>query len=133
MRFESKKEMAQALIDGRRFRSDNGYEIYFDQNCDEPFRLDSRPMNSRPMRGSWNYWFSIEWTEILPWYENIPEHGFLCWVWDEPEDKRHLKLVSEYLRDADYQYRSRLEIGYRNAIPITPEEAQKYIYQEPEK
>jgi len=117
MRFESKKEMAKALMDGRRFRNLLGREIFFDANeRGNPFRF-----GGVDMQDTWGK-FADEWTEIPPWYENIPEHGVLCWVWDDDdEDKAPIVITRKSLA------------VWANSEPMTLKEVQKYIYQEPEK
>ena len=126
MRFESKKEMAQALLDGRRFRNYNGIDIYFDPSYFVPFRY-----GDDSMVGAWNM-LGVEWTEILPWYENIPEHGVLCWVWDDDESECEPKVIITHRNNKRMPFETS-ETYWENARPLTPEEAQQYIYQEPEK
>jgi len=128
MRFESKKEMAQALMDGRRFLSAAGAEIYFDPSQLIPFRCGDKYMS-----GAWEL-FACEWTEVLPWYENIPEHGVLCWVWSWSSNKSQalIRVVTEYDKKCLTPFNTTAG-SWSCAEPITPEEAQQYIYQEPEK
>jgi hypothetical protein len=69
-----------------------------------------------------------EMTEVKKeWYEDIPEHGVLCWVWDENYSCKVIEVVYEYNKEEMYSFIIEDARGYRNAKPMTLEEVKKYI------
>jgi len=60
------------------------------------------------------------------WYEDIPEHGVLCWV-KEGENKRWFAdVIIKYYPDDVYPYTSTWS-SYKYARPMTKDEAMKFI------
>lgn len=38
------------------------------------------------------------------WYDNIPDDGIICWVWDNYEDRKCLRLVVGFRQGAKYPF-----------------------------
>jgi hypothetical protein len=63
MKFESKKQMAKKLIEGKRFKDHSGIEIYYDESFDNPFRYGT----DGELHGIiWNEYNKNIWIEIKP-------------------------------------------------------------------
>lgn len=112
--FKTKKEFALAMLDGRKFIAKFGDLCLYDPSFVYPFRCGRVELLE-----SWNEYNNI--TEILPWYNNIPEKGMLCWIWDN--HKRNLVgIIAEY-RDGYY-----ITVGgtaWKNAVPLTKAEIEE--------
>ena len=115
MYFSSKKELAQALLNGRRFKTDNGTLIYFDENRDIPFTC---PVSY--MRNTWDVSNSL--TELKHWYDNIPEQGVLCWVWNGT-NTAHIRAVTGYHTEDSIQTFTAPQGCWSHAKPLTKREA----------
>ena len=61
------------------------------------------------------------------WYESIPVHGVLCWVWDQDERTKRINIVYSYedQEPYSYNYRGRF-IGWMNAIPLANDEIERF-------
>lgn len=59
MRFRSKADMAQALLEGRTFRYADEHVAFYDDTETDPFRYLDRPMGE-----VWNWYAHDEWTEV---------------------------------------------------------------------
>jgi hypothetical protein len=72
--FNSKKEFAEALLQGRRFSTPKGNICYYNKNTDNsPFKVSELI----DMKGVWDEFANV--TEIFEprWYDNIPPQGIL--------------------------------------------------------
>lgn len=78
MKFETVKELAQAVLDGRRFRNREGVELFYDDEQLIPFRWSVGTRNEAIL--SWQRWLAYDWDEVRHWYRRIPDRGALCWV-----------------------------------------------------
>ena len=59
------------------------------------------------------------------WYDNIPEKGILCWVWDEFEEYKIANIVINTVNNEHglfYKTDSLMGNSWRNAEPIKPKE-----------
>ncbi len=119
--FESKGELAKALIDGRTFKTPAGTTLMYDisSGYDSPFRRTGQD-GTRPMLEIWRYYYNLQ--EInAAWYLNIPKGGIKCYVSDEhpnPSAESGWVRVVEY--DASWtiaSFRSR-GIGWKYATPV---------------
>lgn len=117
---KSKKEAAQRLISGEVFIF-NGCKVLFNAACDSPFRLAGGSLDMD--------WHSYpEWCTKTEWYEDLGE-GVLCWVWDKPEDKGlRVGIVVDYKEYESFKFYTKSRFWYRDAEPITKEEAKKFIW-----
>ena len=85
--FESKTELAKALLDGRTFKTPDGYILMYDEETrfSAPFRIMEDGEDMDAMINVWNLYAGLQ--EITaappqPWYLNIPEGGVECYVGD---------------------------------------------------
>ena len=85
--FESTRELAKALVDGRTFKTSDGLTLMY-ANCDRgssPFRVMQDGNDLFPMNGIWSQYdnlLEINAAPAEPWYLNIPEGGVECYVSD---------------------------------------------------
>ena len=73
------------------------------------------------------------------WYEDIPKEGVICWVWDEDENKKRLRLITDFYQNAEYQFKETNKgfydgdaVGWKHAEPVKPEECWKGEKDEPQ-
>jgi hypothetical protein len=59
MKFESKKQMAQLLMEGKQFKDNSGIVIHYNEKLDPPFRYDEDMMF-----GIWEAYHEDIWTEV---------------------------------------------------------------------
>jgi len=63
------------------------------------------------------------------WYENIPEKGILCEVWDSEDGKKHWALIKEYKKqNGNYGFTSSTGFAWKHARPLTFDEITEYIW-----
>ena len=85
--FKSTRELAEALVDGRTFKTSGGLTLMY-ANSDtgsSPFRLMRDGKDRGPMRGIWSQYDNLQEINAAPaepWYLNIPEGGVECYVSD---------------------------------------------------
>lgn len=61
------------------------------------------------------------------WWENIPEHGVLCWVSDLCDyPKMYISLVLEYRKDEMKKFWLGERGAFRYAVPLTNEEIEGF-------
>jgi PAS domain-containing protein len=67
--------------------------------------------------------------EKKEWYECIPDEGIICWVWDNDENSKCLRLVVGFCQGAEYPFeaiingfRNRATTNWKHAEPAKPEE-----------
>ena len=87
--FESKGELAKALIDGRTFKTSDYltlmYEDEDDGNWSSPFRVMQDGVDNLTMLLWWDSYDNLQEINAAPaepWYLNIPEGGVECYVSD---------------------------------------------------
>ena len=85
--FESKGELAKALLDGRTFKTPDGSTIIYGEETrfSSPFRLMRDGHDLCPMNGAWSQYadlHEINAAPAEPWYLNIPPEGVECYVSD---------------------------------------------------
>ena len=85
--FESKGELAKALVDGRTFKTKGTHTLMYNDSCSylSPFRTMRDGEDYAPMLGTWESYADLQ--EINgaptePWYLNIPPEGVECYVSD---------------------------------------------------
>lgn len=60
------------------------------------------------------------------WWENIPEHGVLCWTYDVEENtKRYLDSIVEVVDYSSYKFTG-INNAWESAIPLTNEEIERF-------
>jgi hypothetical protein len=121
---KSKAEFAKRMADGEVFYNEFKDKLYFDENLlPFPFVFEDGLSGGRQALGAaWELYNCV--TVESKWYENIPEGGILCWVWDEDEDKRSRALVITKYRGKRYShpYEDKYAAGWENAEPVTKED-----------
>ena len=85
--FESKGELAKALIDGRTFKTSGTQTLMYNDSYwyFSPFRLMRDGEDQAPMLGTWDSYADLQEINAAPaepWYLNIPEGGVECYVSD---------------------------------------------------
>ena len=110
------KEKIQRLMDGEVFYTDCGSNIFYNESVvGSPFRVGDCALNQV---------FHTQWYQEKQWYDNIPEKGVPCWVWDDSEaeqilrlvvDVRNIKCAFRFLDDSRNKY-------WNHAQPATKEE-----------
>jgi hypothetical protein len=60
------------------------------------------------------------------WYDNIPKHGKLCWVWDNDNNRRYPGVVSDYKPELTYSFILSPCGAFRNAKLMTADEIKRY-------
>jgi len=111
------KEKIQRLRDGEVFYTVGGGKIYYDKNENgNPFRFEWSPLDVL---------FPEQWYKEQNWYDNIPEKGVPCWVWNYDESERQLRLVVEVKNNINHEFRfleDSRDIYWKHARPATKEE-----------
>mgnify|MGYP003680034449 CR=1 FL=1 len=127
--FESRGELAKALVDGRTFKTPySGVTImYIDSwGWGSPFRLMRDGKDQGPMNGVWSRYSDLQ--EInaaseAPWYLNIPAEGVKCYVSDgdaTPSACNGTATVIRYNPNSLEPFRVYLMAGtgYKYATPV---------------
>ena len=83
--FESKGELAKALINGRTFKTEGGLTLMYTDSCSYtfPFRLMTDTLDRGPINGAWLQYDNLQEINAAPaepWYLNIPPEGVWCYV-----------------------------------------------------
>ena len=119
--FESKGELAKALMDGRTFKTISGAILmYTDRGkWSSPFRVDQGPMI-----GAWASYVDLQEINAAPaepWYLNIPEGGIECYVSDfnrNPFTSPNTTLITEYDPSLQKCFRFSGIVGWKYATPV---------------
>ena len=113
--FESRGELAKALVDGRTFKTAySGIIIMYTDSWGwgSPFRLMRDGKDQGPMNGVWSRYSDLQEINAAPaepWYLNIPEGGIECYVSDdEPNPSSDNRII--------YSYDSRLRLPFRSSL-----------------
>lgn len=131
--FSSKEEFAKAMIDGRVFKRGRT-TFYAKWECPDddkwPGRLKFYWKGAGEQHEIQDFW-KVYWevAEVLPWYERIPEQKILCWVWDKDKKAASPQIVIGYVLEDGYPFVTGCS-RWRNAEPITLDEAKKLIVEE---
>ena len=92
----NRKDVYRALLDNRTLKTCQGYSVFYDSTEQEPFRINKGDADEVYIYHD----HSIAHEEIeVEWYDHIPEHGVLCWVWTHDADFKILALVFRYNSD----------------------------------
>ena len=123
--FESKGELAKALVDGRTFKTSGMRTLMYNDSCSylSPFRVIHDGADDLTMLGTWESYdnlYEINAAPAEPWYLNIPPEGVKCYVSDvdaTPSGSSSTSLVSEYDCGLLYPFRSGGS-GWKYATPV---------------
>ena len=139
--FNSVKEFAYALLEGREFtNSDDAVnaprqgERYIFKNG---FKAKPKDYNGYLIMDAYDWSRYSRVTEVIEpkWYEKIPEQGVLCWVWDDGMDickqPSALKLITGIVGKKEHRLRFYDAIGdtWDYAQPLTKVELMQFIDQ----
>ena len=100
--FESKSELAKALMAGRTFITPAGTTLMYSEEIifGDPFRIMRDGKDRETMRDIWNLYADLEEINAAPqpWYLNIPEWGVACYVSDDDPypSTGKLFIIKEY-------------------------------------
>jgi hypothetical protein len=101
MKFDSKKQMAQELLSGKRFKNTAGLVIHYDTRFPNPFRC-----GANDMIGVWNTYNEDIWTEVKS------HHA-------------HQNLIDSYQEGQAWQYMEPVRGAYRdcknNGVWVEPD------------
>mgnify|MGYP003678005799 CR=1 FL=1 len=122
--FESKTELAKALLDGRTFKTPDGYILMYDEETrfSAPFRIMEDGEDMDAMINVWNSYAVLEEINAAPqpWYLNIPEEGIECYVSDDdpnPSCATLIVIIREYNSRLSFPFRPNLS-GWKYATPV---------------
>ena len=122
--FESKGELAKALVDGRTFKTSDWLTLMYKEGgkWSSPFRVMQDGVDNLTMLGAWDSYADLqEINAAEPWYLNIPPEGVECYVSDDnpnPYRGGNTKvLVTGYNQNLLYPFPSLLN-GWRYATPV---------------
>ncbi len=118
---KSKTEAAQRLINGEKFYW-GGLEIRFDPSRTNPFRAEENDLT-----GYWHY--CTEWEVPCQWYDDLGE-GVLCWVWDDSEEWRQLRVIRRYDSEVVSKFGTKNCAWFEHAEPMSAEEVKKFLWGE---
>ena len=121
--FESERELAKALVDGRTFKTRGTTLMYatIDRGS-SPFRLMRDGKDRGPMTNTWAQYDNLqEINAAEPWYLNIPPEGIECYVSDiDPHPCRTLNIkgfVTHHDAHFSAPFRSNYS-GWKYATPV---------------
>ena len=123
--FESKGELAKALVDGRTFKTPTGYTIMYGEETrfSSPFRIMRDGKDVDAMRGTWDLYVDLQEINAAPaepWYLNIPPEGVECYVSDyEPNPYRSnaKAFVTKYDQSLSFPFKC-LGNWWKCATPV---------------
>ena len=124
--FESKGELAKALMAGRTFKTSGTHTLMYNDSCSylSPFRVMRDGKDQGMMKGVWDLYADLQ--EInaapaAPWYLNIPPEGIECYVSDfnrNPFTGPNTTLITEYDPSLQKCFRFSGIVGWKYATPI---------------
>lgn len=120
---KNQREIYEVLLAGETLiNTGNGKKIHFNVNS---LITDMRGVSVFETFSSPQYW---EIHTPAKWYENIPEGGVLCWVWDNREASKSITgIISiQFPNEAGFKFISH-DCNWINAIPLTKQEIQAFM------
>ena len=118
---KSKTEAAQRLINGEKFYWE-GQKVHFDPSYTLPFRWGDHDLFS-----GWYYYEC--WEVKFEWYDALGE-GVLCWVWDDNEEWRQLRVITRYDSEVVSKFGTKNCAWFEHAEPMSAEEVKKFLWGE---
>ena len=126
--FESKRELAEALVDGRTFKTSDWLTLMYAYSgkVSSPFRVMQDGVDRGPMLGTWESYANLyEINAAEPWYLNIPPEGVACYVSDvnaTPSASSSTSTVMRYNPDSSEPFRVDVYgvfgTGWKFATPV---------------
>ena len=123
--FESKGELAKALVDGRTFKTLCGAILMYTDSCGcfSPFRY-MKDGDEGSMAIVWRQYDNLQEINAAPaepWYLNIPEGGVECYVSDydpNPHFRNPIGLVRQYKQGLTQPFQFSGYNGWKYATPV---------------
>ena len=124
--FESKGELAKALVDGRTFKTpDTGATLMYDEEAyfSSPFRIMLHGKDVEDMKLVWDLYDKLQEINAAPaetWYLNIPRGGIECYVSDDdpnPYPSSIKVLVTGYDQSLSFPFQC-LGNWWKYATPV---------------
>ena len=120
--FESRGELAKALVDGRAFKTpySGATLMYIDSwGWGSPFRIMRDGKDRGPMNGVWSQYADLQEITTAPWYLNIPPEGVECYVSGRnPNPSCAIRIIFFYNSGYRLPFRSSHLIGWKYATPV---------------
>ena len=119
--FESKSELAKALMAGRTFKTPDGTTLVYEDNSTwlSPFRTKHAVGYYHYMRREWNSYANLQEITTAPWYLNIPPEGVECYVSGRnPNPSCAIRIIFFYNSGYRLPFRSSHLIGWKYATPV---------------
>ena len=123
--FESTRELAEALVDGRTFNTLCGITLMYNDSCSyfSPFRVMRDGEDYAPMSGIWSQYIDlleINAAPAEPWYLNIPLGGVECYVSDSSRPNTSAINVRERVTHYDTHFSAPFRSNYSGWKYATP-------------
>lgn len=122
------------------FNALNEGKVVYDENSRLYYKLNERGLVSSFGNDSWTV--SVDLLHILHnasdelfeevesvWYNNIPEDGILCSVWDTADEGEDADVAVVYNYDKTHHVFVTKATSYFRARPLTLDEIKKHIYE----
>jgi hypothetical protein len=116
----TRQEVFQALADGKDIEVARAKERIPYSSIDTGYYSAMHPKHFS------NYEWRIK-PEPPKWYENIPEHGVLCWVGDNKPFVESTKIVNIIKMREVNQFISIRGARWNYALPLTNEEIKQFL------
>jgi len=122
--FKTTADIYKALLEGKKIAS---MDIYLDSSY--VYLKNGDLVNDKDHHVTWGFSSPESWQEYIEpkWYDNIPEQGILCWVWNT-KTERTIRILKYYYAETQYPYMVDGGYGWEYATPLTREEAEELIY-----
>lgn len=123
--FESKGELAKALMAGRTFKTSGTHILMYNDSCSyfSPFRAMRDGKDRGMMKTVWDLYDDLQEINAAPaepWYLNIPPEGVKCYVSDvnaTPFSSSSTSVVKKYDCGLLYPFQCFLD-SYKYATPV---------------
>lgn len=121
---KSKKEAAQRLIDGERFKW-KSTELFFDELMKRSPFVALYKNTKEDITTAFDCF--DQWEVEIDWRENIGK-GVLCWVWDRNKEEKIIRVITGLIeKRGSQQYITINNIGFNYAEPMTEAEVMEYV------
>jgi len=122
--FKTTADIYKALLEGKKITSH-----YLSTSSFYVYLKNGALVNDADCDVTWGFSSPESWQEYVEpqWYDNIPEQGILCWVWDGDYADKRVTVIRRYAKDS-YEEGGTSTWFWYNAIPLTHEEVEELIY-----
>ena len=81
----------RALLDGKILKTCDGHTVFYDEKEGGAFRINKGGADEEFVYGD-----DLITHEEVEWYDDVLEHGVLCWVWNDDESLKVPAFVYSY-------------------------------------